>query len=268
MHDVPRRPGAVSAAGLRERLELQPVARARDRGGGPAEVGRADVDAGAVRRRRPSGGNARRSARRSSPRRPGIDASSCCASCRVRVRAHERVARQPVHRRERRGCCPRDATSRSRRCPALPVSSRSRSSRRSCASAAPCFFASAASFALVLRLREPDDLLARQHRDVELVAERRRETLELRQELLADARASARSRGRCSRRRTRPRSRERSSPRRRREPGPLAPALAHPAVTIAAAAATAAAGTIKRDMSLLCRLSPHQPGHQTGEALP
>ena len=51
-------------------------------------------------------------------------------------------------------------------------------------------------------------------------------------------------------------------------PGPLAPALAQPAVTIAAAAATAAAGTIKRDMSLLCRLSPHQPGHQAGEALP
>src|SRR5439155_17425495 len=52
------------------------------------------------------------------------------------------------------------------------------------------------------------------------------------------------------------------------EPGPLAPALAQPAVTIAAAAATAAAGTIKRDMSLLCRLPPHQTGDQPAEVLP
>ena len=197
---------------------------------------------------------------------PGIDASSCCASCpfayartsassgsRFIAVGEERVVREV--RRRVRDRVERRARLRDRgpaadraRLRAVLRRERRRASR-------------------VLRLREADDLLARQHRDVELVAERRREALELRQELLAEAVPRARSRDRCSRRRTPPRSRARSLPRRRASPGPLAPALAHPAVTIAAAAATAAAGTIKRDMSLLCRLSPHQPGDQTGEAL-
>ncbi len=50
-------------------------------------------------------------------------------------------------------------------------------------------------------------------------------------------------------------------------PGPLAPALAQPPVVTANAARSAAAVT-QRLISLLCRLAPHQPGHQAGEALP
>ena len=52
------------------------------------------------------------------------------------------------------------------------------------------------------------------------------------------------------------------------DPGPAAPALPQPAVTIATAAAVTAAAVIKRNISLLRRLAPHQPRDQLGEALP
>ena len=52
------------------------------------------------------------------------------------------------------------------------------------------------------------------------------------------------------------------------EPVVCAPAPAQPALTMAIAAATAAAGISRARIALLCRLPAHQPGHQFGEALP